>query len=89
MGFSPPLPFYSLRSCEMMKFDPPAEISSNLERRLEDFVQRNVLVRGTLRKCQGTQEGWEKAHRLVGLISGEKPGSCVLAANAKPTQKLP
>ncbi|XP_074423757.1 E3 ubiquitin-protein ligase TRIM39-like isoform X3 [Larus michahellis] len=41
-----------LNSCEMMKFDPPAEISSNLERRLEDFVQRNVLVRGTLRKCQ-------------------------------------
>ncbi|XP_075382156.1 zinc finger protein RFP-like isoform X1 [Mycteria americana] len=41
-----------LNSCEMMKFNPPVEISSDLERRLEDFVQRNVLVRGTLRKCQ-------------------------------------
>ncbi|XP_030366714.1 zinc finger protein RFP-like [Strigops habroptila] len=41
-----------LESCEMMKFNPPAEISSHLERRLEDFVQRNALVRGTLRRCQ-------------------------------------
>uniref|UniRef100_A0A8B9S0W8 TRI27 protein n=1 Tax=Accipiter nisus TaxID=211598 RepID=A0A8B9S0W8_9AVES len=41
-----------LNSCEMMQFNPPVEISSDLERRLEDFVQRNVLVRGTLRKCQ-------------------------------------
>ncbi|KAM9263867.1 E3 ubiquitin-protein ligase TRIM39-like isoform 1-T1 [Morus bassanus] len=41
-----------LNSCEMMKFNPPVEISSDLERRLEDFVQRNVLVRGMLRKCQ-------------------------------------
>nr|XP_009931732.1 PREDICTED: zinc finger protein RFP-like [Opisthocomus hoazin] len=41
-----------LKSCEMMKFNPPVEISSDLERRLEDFVQRNVLVRSTLRKCQ-------------------------------------
>ncbi|XP_009488019.2 E3 ubiquitin-protein ligase TRIM39 [Pelecanus crispus] len=41
-----------LNSCEMMKFDPPVEISSDLERRLEDFVQRNVLVRGMLRQCQ-------------------------------------
>ncbi|NXG92277.1 TRI27 protein, partial [Stercorarius parasiticus] len=52
MRFPPRLLFYSLCSCEMMKFDPPVEISSDLERRLEDFVQRNVLVRGTLRKCQ-------------------------------------
>ncbi|NXT53883.1 TRI27 protein, partial [Pluvianellus socialis] len=44
-----------LNSCEMMTFKPPVEISSDLERRLEDFVQRNVLVRGTLRKCQGTK----------------------------------
>ncbi|NXL40304.1 TRI27 protein, partial [Glaucidium brasilianum] len=42
--------------CEMMKFNPPVEISSDLERRLEDFVQKNVDVRGTLRKCQGTKE---------------------------------
>ncbi|XP_074710399.1 E3 ubiquitin-protein ligase TRIM39-like isoform X2 [Strix uralensis] len=41
-----------LDSCEMMKFNPPVEISSDLERRLEDFVQKNVVVRGTLRKCQ-------------------------------------
>ncbi|XP_069629973.1 E3 ubiquitin-protein ligase TRIM39-like [Haliaeetus albicilla] len=41
-----------LNSCEMMQFNPPVEISSDLERRLEDFVQRNILVRGTLRKCQ-------------------------------------
>ncbi|NXA86017.1 TRI39 ligase, partial [Melanocharis versteri] len=41
-----------LDSCEMMKFQPPAEISSDLERSLEDFVQRNILVRGTLRRCQ-------------------------------------
>ncbi|XP_015471585.1 E3 ubiquitin-protein ligase TRIM7-like [Parus major] len=41
-----------LDSCEMMKFHPPAEISSDLERSLEDFVQRNILVRGTLRRCQ-------------------------------------
>ncbi|XP_065520953.1 zinc finger protein RFP-like isoform X3 [Lathamus discolor] len=41
-----------LKSCEMTTFKPPAEISSHLERRLEDFVQRNVLVRGTLRRCQ-------------------------------------
>ncbi|NXF84037.1 TRI27 protein, partial [Sclerurus mexicanus] len=41
-----------LNSCEMMKFDPPAEISSDLERRIQDFVQRNVLVRGILRRCQ-------------------------------------
>ncbi|KAF1498855.1 E3 ubiquitin-protein ligase TRIM39, partial [Eudyptula minor] len=47
--------FCSLRSCEM-KFNPPVEISSELERRLEDFVQRNVLVRGMLRKCQGTEQ---------------------------------
>ncbi|NXK00341.1 TRI27 protein, partial [Corythaixoides concolor] len=46
-----------LNSCEMMKFNPPVEISSDLERRLEDFVQRNVLVRGTLRRCQGTGQG--------------------------------
>ncbi|NXK70233.1 TRI27 protein, partial [Sylvietta virens] len=42
----------ALCSCEMMKFRPPAEISSDLERSLEDFVQRNVVVRGTLRRCQ-------------------------------------
>ncbi|XP_054663492.1 E3 ubiquitin-protein ligase TRIM39-like isoform X3 [Grus americana] len=41
-----------LNSCEMMKFNPPVEISSHLERKLEDFVQKNILVRGTLRKCQ-------------------------------------
>ncbi|NXJ01028.1 TRI27 protein, partial [Psophia crepitans] len=41
-----------LDSCEMMRFNPPAEISSDLEKRLEDFLQKNVLVRGTLRKCQ-------------------------------------
>ncbi|NXO02800.1 TRI27 protein, partial [Rhinopomastus cyanomelas] len=41
-----------LSSCEMMKFNPPAEVSSHLEQRLEDFLQRNVLVRGTLRRCQ-------------------------------------
>ncbi|NXS41079.1 TRI39 ligase, partial [Balaeniceps rex] len=45
-----------LNSCEMMKFNPPAEISSDLERRLEDFVQRNVVMRGVLRKCQGTEQ---------------------------------
>ncbi|NXX53604.1 TRI39 ligase, partial [Scopus umbretta] len=48
--------FCPLCSCEMMKFNPPVEISSDLERRLEDFVQRNVLVRGILRKCQGTEQ---------------------------------
>ncbi|NXV21731.1 TRI39 ligase, partial [Cepphus grylle] len=66
-GFFPPTPllFCSLCSCEMMKFEPPVEISSDLERRLEDFVQRNVLVRGTLRKCQGTQEGEEKAPNVT------------------------
>ncbi|XP_019476804.1 E3 ubiquitin-protein ligase TRIM39 isoform X2 [Meleagris gallopavo] len=41
-----------LNSCEMMKFSPPAEIYPTLERRLEDFLQKNVLVRCTLRKCQ-------------------------------------
>nr|XP_047911323.1 zinc finger protein RFP-like [Anser cygnoides] len=41
-----------LKSCEVMKFNPPVEISPNLERRLEDFLQKNVLVRCTLRKCQ-------------------------------------
>ncbi|XP_009957639.1 PREDICTED: E3 ubiquitin-protein ligase TRIM39-like, partial [Leptosomus discolor] len=41
-----------LNSCEVMKFSPPVEISSELERGLEDFVQRNALVRGTLRRCQ-------------------------------------
>ncbi|NWU96031.1 TRI27 protein, partial [Upupa epops] len=41
-----------LNSCEMMKFSPPVEISSHLERRLEDFLQRNSLVKGTLRRCQ-------------------------------------
>lgn len=54
MGFAL---FCSLCSCEMMQFNPPVEISSDLERRLEDFVQRNILVRGTLRKCQGTEQG--------------------------------
>ncbi|XP_010150700.1 PREDICTED: E3 ubiquitin-protein ligase TRIM39-like [Eurypyga helias] len=44
--------FGPLRSCEMMRFNPPAEISSDLERRLEEFVRRNALVRGTLRRCQ-------------------------------------
>ncbi|NWZ59948.1 TRI27 protein, partial [Haliaeetus albicilla] len=53
MGFAL---FCSLCSCEMMQFNPPVEISSDLERRLEDFVQRNILVRGTLRKCQGTEQ---------------------------------
>ncbi|GAB0201531.1 zinc finger protein RFP-like [Grus japonensis] len=43
-----------LNSCEMMKFNPPVEISSHLERKLEDFVQKNILVRGTLRKCQAS-----------------------------------
>ncbi|NXF54675.1 TRI27 protein, partial [Oceanites oceanicus] len=47
--------FCSLCSCEM-KFNPPVEISSDLERKLEEFVQRNVLVRGMLRKCQGTEQ---------------------------------
>ncbi|POI29932.1 hypothetical protein CIB84_006318, partial [Bambusicola thoracicus] len=46
-----------LNSCEMMKFSPPAEISPTLERRLEDFLQKNVLVRLTLQKCQGTEWG--------------------------------
>ncbi|XP_017659226.1 PREDICTED: tripartite motif-containing protein 15-like, partial [Lepidothrix coronata] len=41
-----------LDSCEAMKFNPPAEISPELEGRLQEFVQRNVLVRGTLRRCQ-------------------------------------
>ncbi|XP_040398570.1 E3 ubiquitin-protein ligase TRIM39-like [Cygnus olor] len=41
-----------LKSCEVMKFNPPVEISPSLERRLEDFLQKNVLVRCTLRKCQ-------------------------------------
>uniref|UniRef100_A0A8C2TYU3 Zinc finger protein RFP-like n=1 Tax=Coturnix japonica TaxID=93934 RepID=A0A8C2TYU3_COTJA len=41
-----------LNSCEMMKFNPPAEISPILERRLEDFLQKNVAVRRTLRQCQ-------------------------------------
>uniref|UniRef100_A0A8C9EYA0 TRI27 protein n=1 Tax=Pavo cristatus TaxID=9049 RepID=A0A8C9EYA0_PAVCR len=41
-----------LNSCEVMKFSPPAEISLTLERRLEDFLQKNALVRCTLRKCQ-------------------------------------
>ncbi|NXN78207.1 TRI27 protein, partial [Bombycilla garrulus] len=41
-----------LDSCEMMKFQPPAEMSPELERGLEDFVERNVLVRGSLRRCQ-------------------------------------
>ncbi|NXE85279.1 TRI27 protein, partial [Cochlearius cochlearius] len=42
-------------SCEMMQFNPPETIPSHLERKLEDFVQRNVLVRAALRKCQGTE----------------------------------
>ncbi|NXP40108.1 TRI27 protein, partial [Leiothrix lutea] len=41
-----------LDSCEMMTFHPPAEIPSDLRRSLEDFAQRNILVRGTLRRCQ-------------------------------------
>ncbi|NWR94860.1 TRI39 ligase, partial [Furnarius figulus] len=41
-----------LNSCERMKFNPPAEISSDLERRIQDFVQKNILVRGILRRCQ-------------------------------------
>lgn len=53
----PSPPFSSLCSCEMMKFSPPAEISPTLERRLEDFLQKNVLVRLTLQKCQGTEWG--------------------------------
>ncbi|NXX33130.1 TRI27 protein, partial [Nicator chloris] len=59
--------FWPLCSCEMMKFHPPAEISSDLERSLEDFVQRNILVRGTLRRCQGAERGWEGARALVTL----------------------
>ncbi|NXK51452.1 TRI27 protein, partial [Chauna torquata] len=53
LGSPPSPPFCSLCSCEMMKFNPPVEISPDLERRLEDFLQKNVLVRCTLRKCQG------------------------------------
>ncbi|XP_014818302.1 PREDICTED: zinc finger protein RFP-like [Calidris pugnax] len=41
-----------LASCETMKFNPPVEISPHLERRLEELVQKNLLVRGTLRRCQ-------------------------------------
>ncbi|XP_068779912.1 zinc finger protein RFP-like isoform X2 [Struthio camelus] len=41
-----------LSSCEKMKFNPPVDISPELERRLEEFVQKNVRVRCTLRKCQ-------------------------------------
>ncbi|XP_035753323.1 zinc finger protein RFP-like [Egretta garzetta] len=41
-----------LNSCEMMKFNPPETISSDLERKLEEFVQRNALVRDMLRTCQ-------------------------------------
>ncbi|XP_014749147.1 PREDICTED: E3 ubiquitin-protein ligase TRIM11-like [Sturnus vulgaris] len=41
-----------LDSCETMKFHPPAEISPELQRSLEDFAQRNALVRGALRRCQ-------------------------------------
>ncbi|NXR16418.1 TRI10 protein, partial [Cinclus mexicanus] len=37
---------------QRMKFHPPAEISPDLERSLEDFSQRNILVRGALRRCQ-------------------------------------
>ncbi|XP_062370555.1 E3 ubiquitin-protein ligase TRIM8-like isoform X1 [Cinclus cinclus] len=33
-----------LDSCERMKFHPPAEISPDLERSLEDFIQRNILT---------------------------------------------
>ncbi|NWX41503.1 TRI27 protein, partial [Steatornis caripensis] len=57
--------FCPLRSCETMKFSPPVEISSDLERRLEDFVQRNALVQGTLRKCQGTEQGCEEAPNVT------------------------
>lgn len=78
--------FWPLCSCEMMKFHPPAEISSDLERSLEDFVQRNILVRGTLRRCQGAERDWEGAGGLVwesrrNGVSGseirEKWGPCV------------
>ncbi|NWR79769.1 TRI27 protein, partial [Centropus unirufus] len=54
-----------LSSCEMMTFNPPAEISADLEERLEDLVQRNVLVRGTLRKCQGTEQGQVRPPRVT------------------------
>ncbi|NXE57015.1 TRI27 protein, partial [Casuarius casuarius] len=43
---------FALCSCEKMKFNPPVEISPELERRLEEFVKKNALVRYTLRKCQ-------------------------------------
>ncbi|XP_010285390.1 PREDICTED: zinc finger protein RFP-like, partial [Phaethon lepturus] len=39
-------------SCEVMEFNPPVEVSAALERRLEDFARRNVLVRSALRRCQ-------------------------------------
>ncbi|NXG64689.1 TRI27 protein, partial [Hemiprocne comata] len=46
--------FLQVRTCcEMMKFNPPEEISPQLERKLEDLLQKNVLVRRTLRRCQG------------------------------------
>ncbi|NXU01562.1 TRI27 protein, partial [Buphagus erythrorhynchus] len=45
------------RFLQMMKFHPPAEISPELERSLEDFAQRNILVRGALRRCQGAERG--------------------------------
>uniref|UniRef100_A0A493SXY5 B30.2/SPRY domain-containing protein n=1 Tax=Anas platyrhynchos platyrhynchos TaxID=8840 RepID=A0A493SXY5_ANAPP len=54
-----------------MKFNPPVEISPHLERRLEDFLQKNVLVRCTLRKCQGTEQGQERAGCFPCLISGK------------------
>ncbi|XP_077047133.1 E3 ubiquitin-protein ligase TRIM7-like isoform X2 [Agelaius phoeniceus] len=41
-----------LDSCESMRFQPPAELSPELQRSLEDFVQSSVLVRGALRRCQ-------------------------------------
>ncbi|OXB74409.1 UNVERIFIED_CONTAM: hypothetical protein H355_002474 [Colinus virginianus] len=41
-----------LNSCEMMEFSPPEEISPHLERKVEDFLQKNALVRCTLQKCQ-------------------------------------
>lgn len=41
-----------LESCEKLKFNPPAEISPALESKLEELVQKNGVVRGTLRRCQ-------------------------------------
>uniref|UniRef100_A0A452HT20 Zinc finger protein RFP-like n=1 Tax=Gopherus agassizii TaxID=38772 RepID=A0A452HT20_9SAUR len=50
--------------CEKGKFQQTVEISPELEKRLNDFAQKNIAVMETLRKFKGTKKGSRRRNEM-------------------------